>query len=149
MAIKKSTYTGGAGRPMLHSPNVAHQPVTAIILHTFTEAVATSDILELAYLPADCKILAAELMSVNTAATTFDVGFMSGDVGSKDPARTVDAALFDNATPTTKVEASVLALAALTKSQSHRSIGVVPSANIAANTATKLALRLTYAKGGQ
>lgn len=149
MAIKKSTYTGGLGRPALHSPYVANVPAEAIVEHVFTEAVGATDILELAYLPAHCKILSAELLTVGTAAVTFDVGFMSGRVGDPDPARTVGAELFDAVTPTTKQEAGIAALAGIAASESDRSIGVVPSGTVAAAGTTKLFLRIRYAKGGQ
>lgn len=147
MAIKKSTYTGGMGRPTLHSPYVAHVAAEAIVEHTFREAVGTADILELVVLPAHCKILSAELVSAGTAAITFDVGIMSGKPHSNDPARTVGTQLFAAATPTTAVAAAIPALSALAVASEDRSIGVRPSASVAANSATKLFLRIRYAKG--
>lgn len=149
MAIKKSTYTGGMGRPFLHSPYVANVPAETIVVHTFTEAVASTDILELAYLPPYCKVLAVDVLTVGTAAVTFDIGFMSGEVGSSDPDRTSGAELFDDATPTTQASASLANLAAITPVGNARSIGVKPSANVAANAATKLYMRIRYATGGQ
>lgn len=150
MAIKKSLYTGGMARQTLHSPFTAMVPVTVIIEHAFTEALAATDILELAVLPAYCKVLSAELLTVGTATTTFDVGFMSGRPGSTDAARTSGTELFAAAVPTTKAEASIAALSALTDDPSaDRGIGVKASAAIAANPATKLFLRLTYATNGR
>ncbi|MDB6179000.1 hypothetical protein PAF17_16025 [Paracoccus sp. Z330] len=145
MAIKKSNFTGGNGRLQLHSPYVAKVPAVAIIEHTFTEAVGAADILELAYLPPYCRILEAELLTVGTAAVTFDVGLMSGPVGSNDPARTCGAELFDSVTPTTQENAELADLVAISKAQEARSIGVVPSGTVAAAAGTKLYLRLTYA----
>lgn len=147
MAIKKSTYTGGMGRPTLHSPYVAHVAAEAIVEHTFREAVAATDVLELVVLPAHCKILAAELVSVGTAAITFDVGFMSGKPHSADPARTSGEEIFADVTPTTAVSAGIPALSALAASPNDRSIGVKPSALVAASGTTKLFLRIRYAKG--
>lgn len=149
MAIKKSTYTGGSGRAMLHSPYVANTPAETIVEHAFMEALGAGDILELAYLPAYCKILSAELVTVGTAAITFSAGFMSGRVGSPDPARTCGTELFSAATPTTKAETGIPDLAGLAVSDVDRSIGVVASGAVAANAATKLFLRIRYAKGGQ
>lgn len=149
MAIKKSTFTGGNGRPMLHSPYQANVPAQVIIEHTFKEALATTDILELAYLPAHCKIISAELLSQGTSTTTLTVGFMSGRVGDTDPARTSGAELFSAATPTTLAEMTLAALAALPTSDADRSIGVKASAAIAASGSTKLQLRLTYVKAPQ
>lgn len=145
MAIKKSTYTGGNGRPMLHSPYVAGVPAEAIIEHVFTEAVAATDILELCYLPPYCKPISVELLTVGTAAITFDVGLMSGTVGSDDAARTVGTEFMDGVTPTTKAETAISALAGIEISDEARSIGIVPSAEVAAAASTKLFMRIRYA----
>lgn len=149
MAIKKSTYTGGMGRPTLHSPNIAFAATEAIIEHVFNEAVAATDILEIAYLPAYCRIMSAEVFSIGTGAVTFNVGFMSGKVGDVDPARTSGAEIFSAVTPTAKAEAAINTVAGLAMSDADRSIGIVPSAQVAANAGTKIYLRLRYAKIGR
>lgn len=148
MAIKKSTFTGGNGRRQLPSPYVAKTPNQIIITHTFTEAVGATDVLELAYLPPYCRITEASLLTVGTAAVTFDVGVMSGEVGSDDENRTSGDELFDGVTPTTQQEAALADLVALAPAAVARSIGVRPSGTVAANTATKLHLRITYATEG-
>lgn len=147
MAIKKSSITGGNARKQLPNPYVAFTPAEVLITHTFTEAVASTDILELAYLPGYNRVLSAEIMSEGTGATTFDVGFMSGEVGSNDPDRTVGTDLFAAVTPTAQAAAGLSKLAALPSSDVVRSIGIKPSANVAANAATKIHLRLRYATG--
>lgn len=147
MAIKKSIFTGGMGRKQLPSPYVANQPVEVIVSHAFTEALATTDILELAALPPNCKIVGAHLMTEGTGATTITAGFMSGDFGSNDPARTSGNELFNAAAATTEQTTSLAALAALAPTELPRSIGVRASAAIAANPATKLHLRLRYVSG--
>lgn len=147
MAIKKSTYTSGNGRPHLHAPYVAGVPAEVIVKHVFTQLVEDTDILELCYLPPYCKVLSAELLTVGTSTTTFDVGFMSGAVGSPDPARTSGDELFDGVTPTTMAVASLAKLAAITPTDAPRSIGVKPSADVAASGSTVLYLRLRYATG--
>lgn len=147
MAIVKSKYTGGMGRKQLPSPYVANQPVTLIVSHEFTAGLLAADTLELAALPPNCKITQADLMTEGTAAITFGVGFMSGEFGSSDPARTNGTELFAAATPTTMQSTGLAALANLAVSESARSIGVRCSANVAANAATKLHLRLTYLTG--
>lgn len=145
MAIKKSTYTGGNGRLQLPSPYVAKVPATVIIEHTFNESLAAADILELAYLPPYCRILDASLLTVGTAAVTFDVGLMSGEVGSIDAGRTSGDELFDGVTPTAQQNAALADLVAIQSADVARSIGVIPSGTVAASGATKLYLRLTYA----
>lgn len=147
MAIKKSTYTGGNARKQLPNPYVANTPAEVLITHTFTEALAAADILELAYLPAYCRILSAEVLTVGTSTTTFDIGFMSGDVGSPDPGRTLTADLFDDVTPTTQASTGLGGLAAIAAAGVPRSIGVKPSADISASSSKKLHLRLRYATG--
>lgn len=147
MAIKKSSYSRATNRLQSPSPYVVNQPVEIIVSHTFTEALPTTDILELVALPPNCKILAANLMTEGTGATTITAGFMSGDFGSNDPARTSGSELFSAVTPTTEQSTSLVALAGLATSDAPRSIGVRGSANIAANAATKLHLRLRYVTG--
>lgn len=149
MAIIKSTYTGGNGRPFLHAPYVANVPAEALIVHTFNKAVTAADILELAYLPAHCKVLSCDILAIGTAAATATVGIMSGAVGSDDPARTSGAELFSAITPTTAEATALDKLAALAPADEPRSIGVKFSATVAANPATKLYLRIRYATGGQ
>ena len=147
MAIKKSTYTGGNARKQLPNPYVANTPAEVLITHTFTDALAAADILELAYLPAYCRVLSAEVFAAGTGATTFDIGFMTGDVGSPDAARVLTPDLFDDVTPTTQASASLGTLAAIAAAPVPRSIGVKPSADVAASGTKKLYLRLRYATG--
>ena len=149
MAIVKSNYTGGNGRPVLHSPYVANVPAETIVTHTFTASVGASDILELAYLPPYCKVLGVDLLTVGTAAVTFTVGMMSGAVGSDDPARTSGSELFSAVTPTTMQSAALTALVALQPASEARSIGVKVSGTVAASGSTQLHMRIRYATGGQ
>lgn len=147
MAIIKSNLTGGNARKQLHAPFTANTSTTILIEHVFTQAVTSGDILELAYLPAGCRILSCDVQTVGTGAVTADVGFMSGEVGSTDAARTMDTALFSAITPTTAASTSILALfaAGALASDVPRSIGVRFSGTVAANPATRLLFRATYA----
>lgn len=147
MAIKKSNYTGGNGRLVLASPFVANVVTEELVIHTFTEEVTAADILELAYLPPYCRILDAAVVAVGTGATTLNIGFMTGEVGSDDPARTSGDELFAAVAPTTETPIALIDIAAAGKVDTPRSIGVVPSATIAASPTTQLVLRLRYATG--
>lgn len=147
MAIKKSNVTTGMARMQLPSPVAAYAPATMILTHVFSEAVATADILELAVLPPYCRVISAELIGEGTGATTFTVGLMSGEFGSTDPARTSGNELFSAVAGNALQTASLVSLAALGKTDTARSIGVRASAAIAANPATKLHLRISYATG--
>ncbi|TJZ85829.1 hypothetical protein [Paracoccus hibiscisoli] len=146
MAIKTSKYTGGNGRKQLPSPYVAHVATTEIVEHVFTEAVAAADILELCYLPPNCRITDLRIQTVGTGAATLTMGLMSGDVGSLSAARTIGTELFNaQATPTTVQAATLANLAALMSSPMPRSIGVQFSANVAANPVNKIMAIITYA----
>lgn len=145
MATKMSKYTGGNGRKQLPSPYVAHVDYVEIVEHVFTEALASADILELFYLPPDCRITDISVVTAGTSTATMDMGLMTGNVASDDPARTLGTLLFDDVTPTTQQNATVAALAAIAKSAEARSIGVKFSANIAASGSTKLTAIVRYA----
>lgn len=147
MAIKKTSYTGGNGRAVLHSPNIAQVPVTVLIKHSFAEALATTDILELAVLPAYCKIIAADIKAVGTGATTFNVGLMTGSPNGSDEGRASGSELFSAVAPTDTESADIDALSDLDAVAADTSIGITASAAIAADPDTMLYLRLTYAKG--
>lgn len=147
MAIKKSNITGGMSRRQMPSPYVAHQPVTTIITHVFEEAVAATDILELAALPSYCKIVSLEMIGEGAAAATFTVGFMSGEFGSNEPDRTVGSELFDAEDASTMVAAAIPDLAVLETTDVARSIGVQPAAAVAAGPDAKLHFRISYVTG--
>lgn len=149
MAIKKSQYTGGAARQQMHAPFVARSPAAEILTYVFTEDVAAGDIIDLAPLPAYCRPVSAELVSVGTGAVTFDVGFVTGTPGDTDDARTMGTELLAAALPTTAKEVPILTLAELGSTDSDRSIGIRPSAAIPADEAVKVFLRLTYIRGAR
>lgn len=65
--------------------------------HQLATAPAANDILELAALPHDCRVVDVILDSddMDSGATlAFDVGVMSGDFGDNDPARTIGNEFF-------------------------------------------------------
>lgn len=149
MAIKKSTYTGGNGRGQLPSPYVANVATETLITHVFREAVNTTDILELAYLPAYCRILDVEIAAEGTGfgETTVDIGFMDGEVGSPAEDRVSGDELFDGVTLTAGGRAGLATLAGLPSVDIPRSIGVKVSANVTANPNRRLHMRIRYATG--
>lgn len=147
MAIIKSNYTSGNGRLVLPSPYVANVVTEELVQHVFTEAVTTADILELAYLPPYCRVLGATVVMTGITTETLDVGFMNGEVGSTDPSRTSGDELYAAVAAATETDATLAKIAAAGKSDAARSIGVVPSANIAAADTTVLTMRIRYAMG--
>lgn len=103
--------------------------------------VAATDIIELGYLPAGCVPVDATLITDAAGAAAFDVGFMTGDVGSTDAARASGSELFAAAASGAVNRLSQASAFRITKSTADRSIGVKASANItAANQVLTLVL---------
>ncbi|OOY20883.1 hypothetical protein BMI86_10275 [Thioclava sp. DLFJ5-1] len=147
MSIKKSNYTSGNGRPQLPSPYVSNVPTEVLITHTFKEGVDPTDILELAYLPPYCRIMHCEVMGEGIdAATTLDMGFMTGEIGSIDANRTVGDELGSDLDQANGAMLFPIDLAKIESAEVARSIGVVAHAPIAAGSA-KLHVKLRYATG--
>ncbi|MGP9804031.1 hypothetical protein [Paracoccus sp. NSM] len=146
MAIIKSRYTGGNGRKQLPSPYVAHVECVEFIDHVFTQPLTTADILELFYLPPNCRITDIRIVTAGTGAATLNMGLMSGDVGSEDASRTLGTQFFNaQATPTNPQTASLAGLAAVAASPMPRSVGVSFSANVAANPGNRITAIVRYA----
>lgn len=106
-------------------------------------ALASSDIVELAVLPAHHTIVDAILdMDALDAGITADVGIMSGTVGDPDNARTCGSELFSAVDASSAVFSRVGARSAVTiaPKDSDRSIGVKVSGSVAAGK--KIALTL-------
>ena len=106
-------------------------------------ALASSDIVELAVLPAHHTIVDAILdMDALDAGITADVGIMSGTVGDPDNARTCGSELFSAVDASSAVFSRVDARSAVTiaPKDSDRSIGVKVSGSVAAGK--KIALTL-------
>lgn len=95
--------------------------------------VAAADKIELGMLPADAQLLEIEAIQIGmTAGTTFAFGFMSGEFGSLDNARTVGNQLLTAQAINTLVRVPPHTFWNLGKSGVNRSIGCVMSADEAA-----------------
>ena len=143
MAIRKLNKTGIASA----IPNVDGNGEASWVLltHTVSEDIGTGDILEIAGLPADAKVLSLDLDSENVGTTNLTVGFMSGRPGESDPARTCGAE-FLNAVPAgTAATVPIRTLANIARDGGNRSIGLRTSAAITAGATKKIHLRLAYA----
>lgn len=119
----------------------------AIFTYTFNaDFTAASDILEIGFLPANAIPVSARLLPEGlTASNTADVGFMSGEPGDPDPDRTSGDELFDGvAAVAAEAPAAAIDLLAVSRSESHRSIGIKMSQNITAGAAKKVTLILEY-----
>lgn len=144
MATKQSAYFTGNARTQMPVPNKAGVVCEVIVTHIFTAAVASTDVLELCPLAAGNRLLSVDVASENLGAITLDVGFMTGEPGDATSARTCGAELFNDQAAGTPAAMTLVAVAALAASGSHRSIGVVPSAEITAAANKKLHLRIRY-----
>lgn len=115
------------------TPYQAGMLMVAVFDYTFAEDFETTDKLELGALPAGCKIVDGYAVGGAgiAATTTFDIGFMSGEVGVDDDTRTVGDQIFDGvdidqaAVRIANVDVLNDADAAAAPSATHRSIGLV------------------------
>jgi hypothetical protein len=145
MATKQSAFFKGNARSNVPVPNKAGVVCEIIVTHTFTEAVAATDVLELVPLGAGNRILSVDISSENVGAINLGVGFMSGTPGDTDPTRTCGTQLFAAQAANTAAAMTLTNVAGLTVSNDARSIGVVPAAEITAAANKKLHLRIRYA----
>lgn len=147
MSIKQTAVFKGMARREMPVPHKAGDVQEIILTHTFTEDVNTTDVLELLALPAGLRITHFEYASENHSAVNVNIGFMSGTPGSTDAARTSGAelasaaALVSTGTPT-----GIIALAGIASSDAHRSIGLVPAANIVAGATKRIHLKVRYVR---
>jgi hypothetical protein len=106
-----------------------------LIVRTFSykltaNVVAATDIIEIAALPQGAQLAFAEAIQTGiTTATTFDVGFMSGNWRDPDPDRTVGDEIFDGEALNTRKRLNYEAAHAIAPVDNPRSIGVKLSAN--------------------
>ncbi|MNF76384.1 hypothetical protein D3C87_1235240 [compost metagenome] len=96
MAIVQSEW--GALRKMVPVSRESGGVVAEKYKFVITKDLAANDIIELAVLPAYHTIVDAILITDEVGAATFNVGIMSGAVGSPDQARTSGTELFIAAT---------------------------------------------------
>lgn len=144
MAYKASAFfKGNARKPV---PSGFHAGATATVTHShaFSEALTTSDVLELLLLPAGARIASFSFALEGVTGSNSDIGLMSGTPGDPNGARTVGDELADGVTQAaTDAHTSLVDLAAIPVSDVDRSIGFIAAANITADAAKKLHVRMT------
>lgn len=104
---------------------------------------AATDIIELGVLPAGAQVVEAILDVAETGTATYDVGIMSGSVGSTASDRTSGNEYFAAAADNGVTRMTKQAGFAVAPTDNHRSIGVKVSADITAS-GQLLALNLFY-----
>lgn len=144
MAIKKLNKRGVIALSAMPTPRENGEANTVLITHTLGETVAIGDIVEIAALPGECRLIAADIAAENVTGN-IDVGIMSGVVDSIDPARTCGSEIFAAQAAGTAASATLVKLAALGVNAGNRSIGVKFAAENTAGATKKVHLRLTYA----
>lgn len=142
MAIRKLNKVGLYSA--LTTPQMNGDAHTLLITHTVTENIGTSDILEIAAIPADMKLLDVVLSTENAGTTNLTVGIMSGKPNDPDAARTSGSEIFNAVAAGTEQRATLIALAGIARDPGNRSIGLKTSAEITAGATKKIHLRITY-----
>ena len=125
---------------------VAGVVVTEIFEITVPAGVTGSDIIEIGYLPAGNRIVAAEIIGSGTGSATVEVGLMTGAMGDAAGSRALASGtkLFAAATAVSNATATAAIATCLAQPKSDKDvgIGVVPSAALTAGG--KLTLVLSY-----
>lgn len=151
MGLIQSKYAKGT--VMAPYPAFAGAVVAARFSYTFSAAPAANDILELAPIPAGCKIvdmiIDADDLDGNAAPTmSLDVGIMSGAWGQNDGARTVGAEFFSGSAVAQGGGVARPTLSGafrVTPSATQRSIGVKIAAAAATFAVGTIGLTVLYA----
>jgi hypothetical protein len=126
-------------------PQIAGTIHTQFVQYAVTENYVTgTDVIEMAVLPANCKLTTVDLFTAGIAATaTLDVGFLTGEYGDPLDTRTGDSTLLAAAAKNGAASATIGTLAPLAASNVDRGVGVTLSANEAAGAGV-ITLRLNY-----
>lgn len=122
MAIVKSAW--GSLRKQAPVSGEAGGVVAEKYTFVVTVDLAVNDIIELAVLPAYHTIVDAILVTDETGTATFDVGIMSGNLGSPDQARTCGNELFAGAADASVARMTKAAGFRITPIEGDRAIGV-------------------------
>lgn len=149
MAIKQSPWA--LNQRTSNRPQSAGAVHVTKFYHEFTAAAASGDIIDLGVLPAGAYVVDARLYTEGVlTGVTADVGVMSGDPGSTDPARTSGNEIFAAAdlaaASTTVANMSKVAAFQIAPGIVHRSIGVKLLAAVTAAPGKKVWLVLEYAQ---
>ena len=147
MAIKRSPWALGNRTSV--RPIYAGAITQTTFSHTLIEDIAAADILDLGVVPGGCRVHDAILFAEGDfTGITANIGLMSGDPGSVDPARTVGSEFYAaQALPATLTVPARLAKTApllLARVDFERSIGLQLSALVTAAATRKLHLTLFY-----
>jgi len=132
MTIIQSEFA--TGQKQVTVPRESGVIVTERFSVTLAADTLAADIIEIGVLPGGGIPVDAVFISDECGTGTFNVGIMSGNVGSQDATRTVGAELFSAVADDSVVRATLPAVfGAIAPASDNRSIGVKCSAGITAN----------------
>lgn len=145
MTLKQNDYAYGRKQ---QPTDYAHGVVcTAVLDYTFTEDfTASSDVLELGFLPGGAQPVGATLIGEGLGAITADVGVLDGKAGESDDDRALTADLLFDGVSVDDNEAAAAKLTCLgvAKDSGHRGLGATLSGDVAAGAAKKITVVLEY-----
>lgn len=148
MSTKQSAYFKGNARTPVPHPHRKGEVIEYLFTHTFSEAVASTDVLELFPVFPYGRIVGFDFDTENVGTIALDIGLMSGTPGDAASERTSGDELIDgvNADASSGKETGLAALAALAAmGETPVSIGVKPASNITAAANKKLHCRIRIA----
>lgn len=145
MAVKRSRYTSGMSKAPVPVPNKAGVSHTILVTHTFTEAVLSTDVLDLVSLGAGIRVLGLRTIGENVGAINLKVGNLTGTPGSTDAARTCGSEFFAAQAANAEAAVPLVTLAGLSPYATDVSIGIQPAADITAAANKKLHVLIEYA----
>lgn len=89
MSTKQSKAFKGLGRIPQATPHKAGELTAIMFSHTFTDAVTTTDVLELVPMPANMKLVGFDYATENLGVLNLKIGIMSGTTGNLTETRTL------------------------------------------------------------
>lgn len=143
MPTKQSSAFKGNARTPIATSHKAGDAHTYLFTHTFTEAVLTTDVLEIFPIFPNGKVVAIDFATENVGAINVGIGLMSGVSGDASSVRTCGTEFFAAAAANTPAAAALITLAAVARADDVKSIGLVPAADITAAANKKIHLRIT------
>lgn len=145
MPTKQSAFFKGNVRKQINDSGKAGVRNSYLFTHEFTEAVATTDVLELFPIPPGAQILDFAVTPVNLAGVTLTAGVMSGESGDPVTVRTCGTELLNAAAAAAPAASTLAAVAGIVPDSGQaRSIGFVPGANVPLDATKKLIVRVDF-----
>lgn len=143
MPIKQSAYFKGNARTPVPHPDRKGIVMEYLFTHVFTEAVATTDILELFPIFPYGKIVGFDFATENVGPINLTLGLMSGTPGELNSARTSGAELINAGAAATPAATSLTAISAIPAiGETPVSLGLKVSNDISAAANNKLHIRI-------